>query len=350
MTSDNRIAALATMSAAQKRAEWRRLPFCRGALYAILANHTYVGEVVHQGNVYPGEHDAIVSRGLFDAVQARLAERTNPRAPGCKRKPKSMLMGMIFDQFGRPMSPVHTRNHGRRYRYYASSLRDDARKPTQRLPAGELEAAVCRAVASWLIDSSNTRMLVAELETQTLARMISRCSAFGHELQATSLGEARELLLALKFRVDVRPDGIASAFNVSSLLAGIAPEETDVPGIELAIAATPATFGHEPRLRLDPPAGLITPRDERLVELITRAFMIRDQLLAMTHDEVVATPPTTLRHLERVARLSYLDPAIVTAILDGAQPRTLTARFLSRMASLPLAWAEQRTALGFTAA
>ena len=98
-------------------------------------------------------------------------------------------------------------------------------------------------------------MLVAELETQTLARMISRCSAFGHELQATSLVEAREMLLALKFRVDVRTDGIASALNVSSLLAGIGPEGTDVPGIELAIAATPATFGHEPRLRLDPPAG-----------------------------------------------------------------------------------------------
>ena len=123
-----------------------------------------------------------------------------------------------------------------------------------------------------------------------------------------------------------------------------------MPGIKLAIAASPATFGHEPRLRLDPPLGLVTPRDERLVELITRAFMVREQLLAMSSDQVAATPPTSLRHLERVARLSYLDPAIVTAILDGAQPRTLNARFLSRMASLPIAWNEQRAALDFTPA
>ncbi len=326
------------------------LPFCRGALYAILANRTYVGEVVHQGNVYPGEHEAIVSRELFDAVQARLAERTNPRAPGCKRKSKSMLMGMIFDQFGRPMSPVHTRNHGRRYRYYASSLRDDAREPTQRLPAGELEAAVCRAVASWLGDSSNTRLLVAELKTQALARMISRCAAFGHQLLASSLLEAREMLLAFKLLVDVRPNGITANFDANALLAEVGLEQTDAARIEVAIAATPATFGHEPRLRLDPPAGLVTPRDERLVELIIRAFVVREQLLAMSPDQVAATPPTSLRHLERVARLSYLDPVIVAAILDGAQPRTLTARFLSRMASLPLAWSEQRSALGFASA
>ncbi len=323
------------------------LPFCRGALYAILANRTYIGEVVHQGNVYAGEHDAIVSRELFGAVQARLGERTNPRAPGCKRRPKSMLMGMIFDQFTRPMSPVHTHNHGRRYRYYASSLRDDSREPTQRLPAGELEAAVCRAVASWLGDSRNTRQLVAELETQALARLISCCAAFGRELREASLLDSREMMQALKLRVDVRPTGIAAAIDITSLLGGIGLEGTDLPKIEVAIAATPATFGHEPRLRLDPPAGLVTPRDERLVELITRAFIVREQLLAMTQDEVAMTPITSLRHLERVARLSYLDPAIVTAILDGAQPRTLTARFLSRMASLPLAWNEQRSALGF---
>ena len=326
------------------------LPFCRGALYAILANRTYVGEVVHQGNVYPGEHDAIVSRELFEAVQTRLAERTNPRAPNCKRKSKSMLMGMIFDQFSRPMSPVQTRNHGRRYRYYASSLRDDAREPTQRLPAGELEAAVCRSVANWLNDSNNTRKLIAELETQTLARMISRCAAFGRDLREASLVEAREMLQAVKLRVDVRPTGIAALFDATSLLTGFGPERTALPKFELAIAATPAAFGHEPRLRLDPPAGLVTPRDERLTELITRAFVVRGQLLAMSPDQIAATPPTSLRHLERVARLSYLDPTIVIAILDGAQLRTLTARFLSRMASLPLAWNEQRSALGFAPA
>lgn len=62
---------------------------------------------------------------------------------------------------------------------------------------------------------------------------------------------------------------------------------------------------------------------------------------------MLSTAPNTLRHLERVARLSYLDPGIITDILDGTQPRALSARGLSRIASLPLSWAQQRQVLGF---
>ena len=57
-----------------------------------------------------------------------------------------------------------------------------------------------------------------------------------------------------------------------------------------------------------------------------------------------------LRHLERTARLSYLEPAIVHAVLEGTQPRSLSARILSRMGALPISWADQRNALGFAPA
>jgi len=41
-------------------------------------------------------------------------------------------------------------------------------------------------------------------------------------------------------------------------------------------------------------------------------------------------------------------PDITEAILDGHQPSELTAHRLKRMAGLPLDWATQRKALGFT--
>jgi len=103
-------------------------------------------------------------------------------------------------------------------------------------------------------------------------------------------------------------------------------------------------------LRLDPPLGVSTERDERPVDLIARAFAARDQLKAMSEADVAAIPETSLRHSEPPARLSYLAPGIVQSILDGTQPRKLTARHLARMASLPQAWGEQRAALGFAAA
>ena len=48
--------------------------FRTGALYTILRNHTYLGEIAYKGNVYAGEHDAILDRNLWEQVQACLAE------------------------------------------------------------------------------------------------------------------------------------------------------------------------------------------------------------------------------------------------------------------------------------
>ena len=47
-------------------------PFSRGALYLMLRNRTYRGEIVHQGQSYPSEHPPIIDQPLWDAVQARL--------------------------------------------------------------------------------------------------------------------------------------------------------------------------------------------------------------------------------------------------------------------------------------
>ena len=52
-------------------------------------------------------------------------------------------------------------------------------------------------------------------------------------------------------------------------------------------------------------------------------------------------------YFTRILRLSYLAPDIAQAILDGRQPRDLTADKLLAHSRLPLAWPEQRTALGF---
>jgi DNA invertase Pin-like site-specific DNA recombinase len=46
----------------------------RGALYLMLQNRIYRGEITHKGNAYPGQHPAIVEKGLCDEVQAVLAE------------------------------------------------------------------------------------------------------------------------------------------------------------------------------------------------------------------------------------------------------------------------------------
>src|SRR3546814_6931660 len=57
----------------QQRSSKGGIPFGRGALYHLLTNRLYRGEVTHRDQVYPGEHQAIVPEALWDAVQTRLA-------------------------------------------------------------------------------------------------------------------------------------------------------------------------------------------------------------------------------------------------------------------------------------
>jgi site-specific DNA recombinase len=52
-------------------------------------------------------------------------------------------------------------------------------------------------------------------------------------------------------------------------------------------------------------------------------------------------------YFTRVVRLGYLAPDITQAILEGRQPRDLTAAKLLKHPRLPLDWHDQRTALGF---
>ena len=46
----------------------------QGFLYKLLNNRIYLGEAVHQGAVYPGEHAAIIDPRTWERVQAILAE------------------------------------------------------------------------------------------------------------------------------------------------------------------------------------------------------------------------------------------------------------------------------------
>ena len=53
--------------------------FSRGALYQMLQNRVYCGEIVHKGASYPGEHPAIVDEDLWLKVQHKLKDNTVER-------------------------------------------------------------------------------------------------------------------------------------------------------------------------------------------------------------------------------------------------------------------------------
>lgn len=74
-------------------------------------------------------------------------------------------------------------------------------------------------------------------------------------------------------------------------------------------------------------------------------LVARNQLVTGTPDSLV--DGDTSQHIHRLARLGYLAPDIVTAIVEGRQPALLSGRRLLRCASLPIDWDGQRRVLGF---
>jgi site-specific DNA recombinase len=114
-------------------------------LYRLLNNRAYIGEAVHKGDSYPGEHDAIIDRETWDKVHAILTESPRKRANNTRAKTPALLKGLIYGPDGAAFSPTHTRRRGKLYRYYVSQtvLKHGAGScPIGRVPAGEIESAV----------------------------------------------------------------------------------------------------------------------------------------------------------------------------------------------------------------
>jgi hypothetical protein len=121
-------------------------PIARGALYHMLQNRLYRGEIVHKDRAYPGEQAPIVDDDLWQRVQATLAANRVNRAVGNGSHHVSLLIGLIYDAHGEALTPTHAVKKGVRYRYYVSKSLvtggTDAARRGQRIPAAHIEALV----------------------------------------------------------------------------------------------------------------------------------------------------------------------------------------------------------------
>jgi site-specific DNA recombinase len=127
----------------------------RPCLYNLLRNRLYLGEMTHKGHSYPGQHDALVSKALWDAVETIIeARKRGPRTRYIESP--ALLAGLLYAQDGQRMLATHTsKKNGKRYRYYvpcldkrraAGTVLNDQEATVGALPAVEIEAAVLAEV------------------------------------------------------------------------------------------------------------------------------------------------------------------------------------------------------------
>ncbi len=199
-------------------------------IYRMLNNRVYVGEAVHKGNSYPGEHDAIIDRDLWDKVHAILQESPRKRAARTRADTPALLKGLLFGPDGAAFSPTHTRKGGKLYRYYVSQtvLKHGAGScPVGRVPAGEIEAAVIdqlRAVfrqpeivaGTW----KSARLRDGEITEADAREAQTRLDPLWDELFPAE--QARIVALVVE-RIDIGTDGLNVRLRMDGL-AGLARE------------------------------------------------------------------------------------------------------------------------------
>jgi DNA invertase Pin-like site-specific DNA recombinase len=323
-------------------------PFVRGPLHYLLSNPTYIGKVRHKGQIHGGEHEAIIDQPLWEAVQEKRRAAIGMKRERGNGQHASLLTGMIRDHLDRPMSPSHAVNQQRRYRYYVSSMAavvedGDSREAALRLPATELERTVVDAISDLLADE-RTIMTLPQADAQAIVRRGRAAQALATKMVDGSKAELRQQLQCLGLAIRIQPERIEASISQRLLVAMLdkaAPAaEDDGVRIPILIPTRPDRRGHNLKLVLrsekDRPARI----NPTLIALLAKAEDARQQLFANE-------APSRDHKLERVARLAFLAPDIVNAIMEGRQPPALTTRRLMQLPRIPLEWQSQRKVLGF---
>jgi site-specific DNA recombinase len=200
----------------------------KGFVYKLINNRVYLGEAVHKGVSYPGEHYAIVTSDLWDAVHAILKESPRKRRAENRSQSEALLKGIIFAANGTAMTPTYTRKGERLYHYYVSMdlLRNretpDGAGPA-RLPAAMVEGAVVTEMRR-LIASPEIASRVLEVYGQSGERLDERaviealrrfdglwCSLFpAEQSRIVRLLVDRVTISVDGMAVDLRNNGIAT--------------------------------------------------------------------------------------------------------------------------------------------
>jgi len=323
--------------------------FSRGALYEMLANPIYIGEIRHKQERYPGQHQAIIKRELWERVQRLLTEGAVRKGSPSYRS-ANMLVGKLFDEHGEPLYACGTSKAGRRYRYYVSRklVRGAANGVSDgwRLAAPELERALTTALAQLLQDRTllGEALHHAGASTDEIAATLKGMGALSESVEM--LDAANPTVATVVKRVDLARDGFRLSLDLEPLIApGVRLTDLGALKITRPVPLRLKRRGVETRLVLKGETNEVRERDPALLKVLARGYRWFKEL---TSGAVVNTLEIAKRekiddgYVRRLVPLALLAPDVVEAICTGRQPLTLSSEELTRRLELSLDWQEQR--------
>lgn len=211
-------------------------PFDKATLYSLLRNPIVTGKITHKGELYEGEHEAIVDQDLFDQVQAQLSLNGRTGGPETRNKYGALLRGLLrcrtCDQ-----SMTHTFCSGKKkhfYRYYrcVGAIKNGAETcSASTLPAEEIERLVIDEVRGLSTDSALLHQVLTEAQA-AIETERSTLSTERSELQR-AVGNNHRTLRRL---VEKRNASREVTARVAELNEQIAAAERRLPTLDARLA------------------------------------------------------------------------------------------------------------------
>jgi DNA invertase Pin-like site-specific DNA recombinase len=333
-------------------------PFSRGHLYTLLSNPIYTGQIAHKGELYPGQHPALIDAENWSAVRDQLAANTSARQGRIQAAEPSLLTGLLVDARGERLTPSHAVKKGRRYRYYVSAaLITNAgtdRAQGWRLAAREIEEAVIRILSDELTNPAKMvkRFDASGMPGDQLRRLLSRAVRMAAVLDG-SAGERAKLVRELVEKIIVDEKTITIKLRHGPLLGGDVPTcASDEPSDSTVELTAPVAFTRRSAETILVLPGLAQQNhssrcDPALIRAIARGRAWFEELAtgrARSLQELAKRNGISRRYIRRLVGLAFLSPELVEAILQGRQPVEHTATRLTEF-DLPLDWTEQHKLL-----
>lgn len=319
--------------------------FSRGQIHAILRNPIYAGDIAHRGAIFAGQHQPMIQRAEWDAVQRQLDDHIKGTRQARSNSP-CRLVGRIVDQANEPLLATHTRKGPQHYRYYVSKALHTGTLTDRtlgiRMPATEIGQLVAQELASALGDplalAEQAGLLV---EPHDLRPLLARCKALAAELRTANAALPKFLtkvrVLETHIEMELCPATLAATLNLTV--------SSNAPGaLTRTIEARLTRTGRAIRLVQDNGKVVTAAEpDLALARLIARAREWWRQIAedGSTPAAIATNEQITVSYVVRALRLAFLAPAVVEAVLDGTLRAEVDATALLQTDAIPLGWDAQ---------
>ena len=274
--------------------------FGTGSLTHLLKNRLFIAEITHRDLVHAADHQPLLDRDLFEAVQAKLQKNKVARKLELKST-SYLLTGLLFDSAGNLMSPSHSVKKGVRYRYYVSQGLLQNRRGSE---LGEI-----------------TRVSSPDIEDVITGFLHQRTRVVGD--------------LADALRVHVHKIVVhAGALEVYLSLAG----DGSTDGHRVALSWQPRVGCLEKGVAHKPaqPGGDDARSRETLLCAIANARRWLNELLeGATILEIAQAAGVGMRQTRTLLNLAFVPPAEIRRLLDGSGPVPTVTELAGRV---PLVW------------